>query len=80
MPILYIAIGRRLGYPLKLVHAHGHDFVRWDEPGGERFNIDATSPGFHLRPTAITANGRSRFPTRNLNEDCSCKASDREKN
>ena len=50
MPILYIALGRRLGYPLKLVHAKEHFFVRWDEPAGERFNIEATSPGFNPRP------------------------------
>ncbi|MHB1038654.1 MAG: transglutaminase family protein [Pirellulales bacterium] len=46
MPILYIAIGRRLGYPLKLAHAKEHSFVRWEDPGGERFNIEATSEGF----------------------------------
>ena len=33
MPILYIAIGRRLGYPLYLVQAREHFFVRWEEPG-----------------------------------------------
>jgi regulator of sirC expression with transglutaminase-like and TPR domain len=46
MPVLYIAIGRRLGYPLKLVIAKEHLFARWEEPGGERFNIECTSPGF----------------------------------
>ena len=46
MPVLYIAIGRRLGYPLHLVHAGEHLFVRWEEPGGERFNIEATTLGF----------------------------------
>ena len=50
MPVLYIALGRRLGYPLKLVPAKEHFFVRWDEPGGERFNIEATSAGFTPRP------------------------------
>jgi hypothetical protein len=46
MPILYCAIGRRLGYPLKLAHAKEHLFARWEEPGGERFNVECTSPGF----------------------------------
>jgi regulator of sirC expression with transglutaminase-like and TPR domain len=50
MPFLYLAIGRRLGYPLKLVNAKEHSFVRWDEPRGERFNIETTSPGFNSRP------------------------------
>ena len=49
MPVLYIAIGRRLGYPLELVGAKEHLFVRWEEPGGERFNIECTSPGFEPR-------------------------------
>ena len=52
MPVLYIAIGRRLGYPLHLVHAGEHFFVRWDEPGGERFNIEATTLGFTPRDDA----------------------------
>ncbi len=50
LPVVYAAVGRRLGYPLKLVTARtirqaGHVFVRWDDPNGERFNIDATSTG-----------------------------------
>lgn len=50
MPVLYIAVGRRLGYPLKLVHAKEHSFCRWDEPGGDRFNIEATALGFDSPP------------------------------
>lgn len=51
MPVLYVAVGRRLGYPLRLVQAKGHLFVRWDDPHGSawppgaRFNIEATSEG-----------------------------------
>jgi hypothetical protein len=44
MPVLYVAIGRELGYPLKLVTTKGHMFVRW-EGQGERFNIEATARG-----------------------------------
>jgi hypothetical protein len=45
MPIFYVAVGRRLGYPLKLVKAKGHLFARWDDR--ERsFNIECTSIGF----------------------------------
>jgi hypothetical protein len=46
LPILYAAIGRRLGYPLCVVNAKQHLFVRWEEAGGERFNFDATTRGF----------------------------------
>jgi hypothetical protein len=44
MPILYIALGRRLGYPLKLVKTKAHLFVRWEGPD-ERFNLEATGKG-----------------------------------
>lgn len=44
MPVLYVAVGRRLGYPLKLVDTKGHLFVRWDD-GKEQFNIEVTSNG-----------------------------------
>jgi len=58
LPVVYTAVGRRLGYPLKLVTAAGKDvghlFARWDEPG-ERFNFEAnntscdTPPDDHYR-------------------------------
>jgi hypothetical protein len=44
LPVLYIAVGRRLGYPLKLVTTKAHLFVRW-EGAGEPFNIEATGHG-----------------------------------
>lgn len=44
MPVLYTAVGRRLGYPMKLVLAHEHIFCRWDD-GKERFNIEGASNG-----------------------------------
>jgi len=44
LPVLYVAVGRRLGYPLKLVTTRGHLFVRW-EGQGERFNVEATARG-----------------------------------
>jgi hypothetical protein len=51
LPVLYVAVGRRLRYPLKLVGARctngwGHGFIRWDEPGGERFNVEINNEGF----------------------------------
>jgi hypothetical protein len=44
LPVLYIAVGRRLGYPLKLVAAKNHLFLRW-ENARERLNIEATTQG-----------------------------------
>ncbi len=46
MPVLYIAIGRRLGYPLKLVTTKAHLFVRW-ESATDRFNVEATGKGMN---------------------------------
>lgn len=46
MPVLYVAVGRRLGYPLKLVTTKGHLFVRW-EGAGERFNLEVTGNGLN---------------------------------
>ena len=37
-------MGRRLGYPLKLVTTKGHLFVRWED-AHERFNIEAAGKG-----------------------------------
>jgi tetratricopeptide (TPR) repeat protein len=51
MPVMYTAVGRRLGYPLKLVQTRAHLFVRWDDPEGkcfgfpERFNIEGAGEG-----------------------------------
>lgn len=41
MPVLYVALARRLGYPVKLVSTRGHLFMRWDSPT-EKFDMDAT--------------------------------------
>jgi hypothetical protein len=48
MPVLYAAIGRRLGYPLKFRFAKSHVFLRWD--GDDQFNIEATQRGFEPYP------------------------------
>jgi len=46
MPVFYVVIGQRLGYPMKLVTAKDHLFARWESADGkERFNIEATGQG-----------------------------------
>lgn len=56
MPVVYVAVGRRLGYPLKLVEARGHLFFRWDDPLGvkrgvpERFNVEGAGHGISSFP------------------------------
>ncbi len=44
MPMLYVALGWRLGYPIKPVAVPTHIFARWDD-GRERINIEATGYG-----------------------------------
>ncbi len=62
VPVIYVAVGRRLGYPLKLVEARGHLFFRWDDPLGEqrgvpeRFNIEGTGLGISTYPDAFYEN------------------------
>ena len=55
MPVMYVAIGRRLGYPLKLVTTKGHVFVRWD--GKDHFN-----PAWRERFNVEGTNGFSSYP------------------
>jgi hypothetical protein len=49
LPVVLIALGRRLGYPLKLVLAPEHSFCRWDAPN-ERFNIEFDEAGLAFHP------------------------------
>lgn len=51
MPVLYVAVGRRLDYPMYLVLAKAHVFARWEDPeSGERFNIEGAGEGFSSFP------------------------------
>ncbi len=49
LPVLQVAVGRRLGYPLKLVTTKGHLFLRWED-SHERFNIEAAGNGVNRFP------------------------------
>jgi len=46
MPVLYVALARRLGYPVRLVTTKAHLFLKWDSRD-ENFNMDATSKGLN---------------------------------
>jgi len=45
LPVLYVALGRRMGYPMYLVAAKGHLFARWDDGKGTRVNVEAANAG-----------------------------------
>ena len=49
LPVLYVAVGRRLGYPLKLATCKKHMFARWEDKH-QKFNIEATSRGLNCYP------------------------------
>jgi hypothetical protein len=49
LPPLVVAVGRRLGYPLRLVATKYHLFARW-ESEEERFNVECTSRGLNCHP------------------------------
>jgi len=42
MPLIYVVVGQRLGYPVHLVHVGKHCFVRWQEPR-YRINVETTA-------------------------------------
>lgn len=50
LPMLFLAVGRSLGYPLFLCEAYQHYFLRWEGAAPncakERFNIECTCQGF----------------------------------
>ncbi len=48
LPVLFTAIGRRFGYPLKLALAPEHLFARWEDPSGETFDIECTALGLKI--------------------------------
>lgn len=69
LPVLYCAVGYRLGYPMFLVGAKEHFFVRWDD-GEVRFNIEATGEGMGTPPDNHYRTGR--FEVAPVVEERSC--------
>lgn len=58
LPVLVVALGRRLGYPLHLVATRGHLFARWESVDGrERFNVECTNGGMSSYPDEHYARG-----------------------
>jgi len=55
MPVLYVAVGRRLGYPLKLTTTDSHIFARWE-------GLNHSNPAWRGRFNCETTNGFSVLP------------------
>ncbi|MGH7989136.1 MAG: hypothetical protein ACREDS_02935 [Limisphaerales bacterium] len=51
MPYLYVAIGRRLGYPVSIAGAYTHSYVYYDEGNGKHFNVEATEDRGFVTPS-----------------------------
>ena len=51
MPFLYVAIGRRLGYPVTLATTASHFYVRYEEGNGKHLNVEATEHRAFLTPS-----------------------------
>lgn len=50
-PILLAAVGRRLGYPIRIAFTRLHVFNRWDDPAtGTRFNFDGSGADVTSHP------------------------------
>jgi hypothetical protein len=51
LPILFVAIGRRLGYPVSVAQAYMHNYLYYNEGEGKHFNFEATENRGFLTPT-----------------------------
>jgi len=70
MAVMYVAVGRRLGYPMRLVLAKTHIFARWDDPKtGERFNIEGTNAQFADHPDSYYRNWPDKITDEEMKQD-----------
>jgi len=51
MPVLVVAVGRRLGYPLNLASTKLHLYARYEDYNGKHFNIEPTITEGFLTPS-----------------------------
>ena len=51
MPVLYVALARRLGYPINLAAIKYHLYVRYEEENGKHLNVEATEDRGFTTPT-----------------------------
>ena len=80
MPVLYIAVGRRLGYPLKLVEAYDTSLPAGMNRAGNGSISNARVPALPLLTTIISSSGRGRFRQNCATEASTCGACRRARN
>lgn len=68
LPVLYVSIGRRLGYPMYLATAKNHVLCQWVNEDGSRLNLEGSCPGggqivedgyYHTWPQRMSATERA---------------------
>ena len=57
MPVVYVAVGRRLGLPLYLVQTRGHLFFRWDDSVGTTIHWQNTDLKLWIPPDRFNVEG-----------------------
>jgi len=57
IPVVYVAVARRLGYPVHLVETKGHLFFRWDDPQGTVIRWDIANTQFQIPPDRFNVEG-----------------------
>ena len=65
IPVLVVALARRLGYPVKLVIARSHTFARWDD-GKDCFNIEASNGGGMIEHPDTVSYTHLTLPTKRI--------------
>lgn len=68
MPVLYVALAQRLGYPLYLASAKGHLYTQWVE-GNRHMNVEATCEGLSTRGDDFYANFPNPVTASDLKEN-----------
>ena len=57
MPVVYVAIGQRLGLPVHLVQTRGHLFFRWDDSRGTLIDWDSPRVQVWIPPDRFNVEG-----------------------
>ena len=57
MPVVYVAVARRLGLPVYLTSTRGHLFFRWDDPTGTTIDWDHPHLRLWLPPDRFNVEG-----------------------
>jgi hypothetical protein len=63
LPVLYVAIGRRLNWPIHLALAKRHVFCQWRNDDGTTANLEGSCPGGGLYLTDEQTRSEPRFLT-----------------